>query len=312
MSRQNQIASNEVFTWITLSMVTFFWGANMVMIKYLTEVMNPLQMGAFRIAVATLLLIPLVMWKRRGHSIFKLHHKAILPIIFIGSFSIIGHQWSLIKGLTITDSSVAGMIMGLNPLTTALLAAMFLKEAISVKKLAGIGFGFFGVMIIISREGLQFDSFSVGDFWLLLAMLTYVIGAMFVRIAVQFADTFSITAYSHLFGSIGLLVLWGVSKGEGIPYFPTELPSTWAISVFMFSAIFPTALSNIWWNNGIRKIGVSRAAMFLNGLPLSSVICAFIFLGESITWLHLASLVFVSLGIYLGTRPPKLNKIVGG
>lgn len=79
------------------------------------------------------------------------------------------------------------------------------------------------------------------------------------------------------------------------------------VSAFQWLVIFAsgalsTALGSVGWNYGIRQLGASRTAVFLNGMPMASLIFAAIFLGESLQFVHLLALCMIVGGVYLGSR----------
>jgi drug/metabolite transporter (DMT)-like permease len=289
-----------------LFIVVLGWGLNVVMMKYLIQIANPLQLAAFRITAATLLLVPLVFWQT-GWKSFKLDKKAILPTVALGVSSIYIHQLLLSYGLIQAHAAVSGLILGLNPLTTSLLAAIFLKEVFTIKRGLGILIGFFGVLLVILTSGQNNLSFGQGEWLILGAMITYVIGNIFAKIATRFSAVLVMTAYSHLLASVLLLITWTVLKpAEQSWLLP---PASFSfMGIFFMSAFVSTALCTLWWNNGIQIIGPARTSMFLNGLPLATILSAAIFLGEQIKWIYLFALFCIVIGVYLGTKSSKGTK----
>jgi drug/metabolite transporter (DMT)-like permease len=294
----------RIFT--LLAFVILVWGLNVVMIKYLVQSNNPLQLAAFRITAASLLLVPLVIWQT-GWKSFKLDKRAILPTMALGVCAIYLHQLFLSYGLTQAHAAVSGLILGLNPLTTALLAAIFLKEAFTLTRGLGVLIGFIGVLLVVLNSSQNEFGFSKGEWLVVGAMLTYVIGNLFVKLASRFSTVLVMTAYSHSFASILLLITWSIQKpAEHSWWLP---PVSWSfMGIFLLSACAATALCALWWNKGIQLIGPARTSMFLNGLPLASILSAAFFLGEQIKWIYLFALICIIIGVYLGTKGTKMNR----
>jgi drug/metabolite transporter (DMT)-like permease len=288
-----------------LFIVILMWGLNVVMVKYLVQSGEPLQLAAFRITAASILLVPLVFWQT-GWKSFKLHKKAIWPTIALGIMSIYIHQLCLSYGLLEAQAGTSGLILGLNPLTTSLLSVLILKEVFNFKRGLGILIGFLGVLLVVfnSSNGTSF-SFNIGEWLILAAMFTYVIGTLFAKIASQYSTVLVMTAYSHLLASILLLLTWtGIKPAEAAWLLPIE--SMTFLGIFLLSGLGSTALCTLWWNNSIHVIGPSRTSMFLNGLPLASLLSAAVFLDEQIQWIHFFAFLCIVLGVYLGTKKPTL------
>lgn len=61
-----------------------------------------------------------------------------------------------------------------------------------------------------------------------------------------------------------------------------------ALAALIYLGIVPTAITYILWNKGIQAVGPAKAGYFYNLLPIYTAILATVFLGESISWYHLA------------------------
>lgn len=78
-----------------LLFVTMTWGMNVVMVKFLTGSIPPMQLSAYRIVAATLMLIPLVAWKV-GIKALMIKKQALLPILMVGCLTVFAHNESLV------------------------------------------------------------------------------------------------------------------------------------------------------------------------------------------------------------------------
>ncbi|MCD8503099.1 MAG: DMT family transporter [Bacillaceae bacterium] len=286
--------------YVLLAITTSIWGLNVVMVKYLSMAFPVLQLGAWRISIAAFCLL-IFTYKHWRKVVFKLTMKQWLLLFLIGVSSIFGHQLLLMKGLQMTSGSMGSLILALNPLMTSLIAMTFLGEGFTLKRFIGIGFGFFGVVLVVGQPSEFGLSTLTGDITVFMSMLAYVIGGLLIKEAVKEVDVFTVTSFSHLFGAVLLVFAWIVSggsenvvTGEPFSYF-----------VMAFSGVVATALCTTWWNNGIKVIGPSKTTLFLNGMPLSSLIFSSIFLNEKIFLVHGVALVFIVVGISIGVSRTK-------
>ena len=60
-------------------------------------------------------------------------------------------------------------------------------------------------------------------------------------------------------------------------------------------------LGFVWYYEGIKRIGAVRAGLFINFVPISAVLLAFLILDEPLTVSLLIGAVLVSSGVYLTT-----------
>ncbi|MBP2665338.1 MAG: protein of unknown function transrane [Firmicutes bacterium] len=285
---------NNNFIFALLIFVVLLWGINVVMIKYLTNFYPPLALAPIRLSLATVLLLPVVLWKQ-GYA--KPPRSALFSIVGVATFSIFLHQISLSWGIAMTSSTHASLILGLNPLLTTVLASFLMKEPFTRAKVLGILLGFTGVALVVSGVSKGSSSF-IGDIMMFVATITFVVGSLFVKKSTTVVSPLIVTAYSHTLASIGLLITgWFASPVWSYPGAFDPLPLT----VLLFSSLVNTALGALWWNMGIQRIGAATSSLFVNGPPVTGVFAAALFLGEELYWTHYAALILVILGVSLGT-----------
>jgi drug/metabolite transporter (DMT)-like permease len=294
-----ELAKSEKTIYVVLALVVISWGLNIVMVKYLTQYMSPMLVAAVRMPLAGLALIPFV-WKK--HGFYKPNRKEWGGLFLVGITSIFFHQLFLAYGVVTTTATNASLILGLNPLTTALLAAVFIGEKFNLKLCLGIIFGFSGVVLVVTSKSSE-GSVGIsgwGDIIMLLSMLAYVIGGLLIKkLSASSMPTLVMTAYSTLIGgvllNIGTVAFLGPSSYEQI-----HMPAV-AWGVMLLSAWWASSLGTLGWNNGIKLLGANRTAMFINGMPFASMIGGVIFLHEHIGWIHVTAFVLTTLGIVIGT-----------
>ncbi len=293
-----------------LLFVVILWGLNVVMVKYLSGFFPPLELATYRIGAAALLLAVFV---AKSYGWVKLSLREWLYIAGIALSGIFLHQITLSAGVQTTDASTSSLILGLNPLATSLLAYAVLREPLSARKLCGVGLGFLGVMLVIfgdSWERTASISFGKGELLIFVSMLAYVVSGLFIKKATEKTPVLVVTGYSHVLATV-LLALTTTGdhliSGQSV-----VLSSDWFVwGVLIFSGWVSTALGAIWWNSGIRVIGAGRTAMFLNGMPIMSLVFSVLLLNETITWVHGFGFVLAFFAIYLGTSQSK-SKLQNG
>ncbi len=294
---------------VLLSLVTVIWGLNVIMIKYLSGIFPVVQLSAWRISMAALglMLFTYGKWKL---GIKQLSKSAWFLIFLVGFTSIFLHQLLISQGLRYTTGSAGSLILGLNPLTTALLAMLFLGDKFELKRFIGIGMGFIGVILVVGHPGATGTDATKGNLFVFLSMLAYVAGGLLIKQAVKQASVYQVTAFSHLFGAVLLMIMWAVHLVQ-----PAVYHVHWfSFGVMAFSGCIATALCTSWWNMAISEIGPSKTTLFLNVMPISSLFFASLFLNEKIHWYHSLALLLIVAGIYLGlarkkesTRSKKVN-----
>jgi drug/metabolite transporter (DMT)-like permease len=293
------LAKSEKFIYAILVMVVISWGLNIVMVKYLTQSLSPLLVAAVRMPLAGIVLLPFV-WKM--HGFYKPTARQWGLLVLVGLTSIFFHQLFLAYGVVTTTATNASLILGLNPLTTALLAALFVGEKFTFRLAVGILLGLSGVILVIFTKSADstVDLSGWGDIIMLLAMLAYVVGGLFIKkISATPIPNLVVTAYSTVIGGVflnlGTVVYLGPSSYQQI-----HLTGT-AWIVMLLSAWVASSLGTLGWNYGIKLMGANRTAMFLNGMPFASIVGGIIFLNEKIGWIHVVAFMLTTLGIVIAT-----------
>ncbi|WP_459618837.1 DMT family transporter [Bordetella sp. 2513F-2] len=274
------------------------WGTNIVAMKYLTGKMDVMVVAAVRIQIA-FAAVSLFLYARFGR-VPPLQAAQLAWLIAGGTLVVYVHQATLVWGLRLTSAANATLIMATSPLLSALLAALFYRERLTPSRLGGAGLGLGGVALVVAGSGGQLAHAGWGDLLVGLAVAAFVFGGLVIQRVSRALDPLTILWYMYLVGCIALTLHAALSPA-------TYQAASWTLEVWpwvlvVFTSVFASGVCNLMWNAGIAQLGMSRAAMFVNWLPIFGLIAAAIFLGERITGAHLAGLVCVLCGTWLGLR----------
>jgi len=298
---------------VILLSVVIVWGINSVLIKYLVLAVPPLVLQTLRVSLASLflaVLVPRAVWRKVWQA-----PEVLRPAFWAAFFSVLLHQICMGYGMESGQAGLNSLILSLNPLAMAVLAHIFLGERLTWRRLVGVVIGFTGVTLMVGSEyDWQFGGLGVGLSELIIfgAMLTFVIGNLFVRRAAGLISAIHFTALTQIFGALMLWPFAGLELAvSGRPAWPEEW-TYWALLVA--SAALGTAYSNVLWNRSIQEVGAARTSMFLNLMPLASLVTANWLFAEAITPARWAGLAAVVTGIYLGAvhKESAARRLVAG
>jgi len=297
MGDTQKMKNNERLMYLMLAGVVMLWGLNVVMVKYLT-MFPPIYVALIRMTVAGACLAPIVYRYRKS---LKFNKVDWLLLAGVGASSIALHQITLATGVQYTTAGNASLILALNPLATALLAMMLLGEGMSWRKGLGIGIGFTGVLIVVVSQHGGIHMNGWGDGIMFFSMLMYVTGGLLIRkLVVRGVPVLLVTALSQMFG-VAFLWAAALTMNPASYYFELDVSAFQWLVIFASGAL-SSALGSIGWNFGIRQLGASRTAVFLNGMPMASLLFAALFLGEQLRLVHALALLMIVGGVYLGSR----------
>lgn len=272
------------------------WGFNLTALIVLVNNVDPITLTAFRILVAGISV--LIAAKMIG--IFRLpSKKEWKTIIIITLFNVVLHHSLLAIGLTMTSGVNAGIILGAAPLITMVLSIIFLKDMITRLRVFGFILGFIGIIItsVVGSGGLS--GISIGDIFVFLSMFAQAISFILISKLNPTFDPRLLTGYMLILGSFLIFIVSLVMEGN-----PSQITAlfSWKLGgVFLFSAIIATAFGHMIYNFAIKNVGPTETTIFVNLNTLFAILGAAIFLGEPILGAHYAGLVFIILGVFIGS-----------
>ena len=285
--------------YLKLLLTAIFWGGTFVAGRSLAQNVGPFCAAFFRFAVASLFLV-FITWKVEGR--FSALKKAqILPALLLGLTGVFCYNFFFFKGLKLIEASRAAVIIANNPIFIALFSAMFFKEKLNSLKIMGILISVSGAVIAISR-GHLFEIYQGnlgwGEFYIFLCVLSWVTFSLLGKVVMADLSPLSSVTYCSIAGT---MLLFAPALNEGLAECIHYSISDWG-NIF-YLGFFGTVLGFVWFYEGISQIGPTRAGLFINFVPISAILLAFLILGESLTLSLLIGTLLVSTGVFLTNRP---------
>jgi drug/metabolite transporter (DMT)-like permease len=166
-----------------LLMVTLIWGATFVMVKDAVSAFPVFSFMALRFLLATLALIPLVIWRRRQLAAaapdgpFALDHginlarlkRIILPSLLIGAALFAGYAFQT-AGLKLTTPAKAGFITGTSVVLVPVASALILRQPPTRNAWIGVALATAGLALLSLTADLRVQ---VGDLLVLCCAISF-------------------------------------------------------------------------------------------------------------------------------------------
>jgi drug/metabolite transporter (DMT)-like permease len=274
----------------------FFWGGTFVAGRIVARDVGPYSASFLRFALASVMLLALVY--RMEHRLPKPRAADILPLVLMGMTGVFAYNVCFFKGLQIIHAGRAALIVANNPVFIALFSAMLFKERLTVFRVAGIMLSVTGAMVVISKgnviEALG-GGVGPGELWILGCVASWVLYSLIGKTTVAHISPLVSVCYSSIAGTLMLAV---PAFSEGLAgQIGTFGLSEWGGLIYL--SLFGTVLALTWYIEGIKRIGPTKASIFINFVPVSAVFLSFLILQEPLTSSLLVGLVLVSSGVYL-------------
>ncbi len=281
---------------VKLLLTAIFWGGTFIAGRALSDHVPPFSAAFLRFFIAS---IPLLfMLHHREGRLPPIQKNKALFLLLLGLTGVFSYNVFFFKGLHLIHAGRASLIIANNPIFIALASCFLFKEKLNTTKIVGILVSVTGAMVAISRgnlQGMLTESVGFGDLFIFLAVLSWVAYSLIGKRIMQDVTALEAVTYASVTGT---LMLFPAAVAEGMfRHIVDYSPANW-FSLF-YLGIFGTVLGFVWYYEGIMKLGPSKASLFINFVPISAILLAFLFLGEPITLSLLAGAVMVSLGVYL-------------
>jgi len=259
----------------------------------------PATAGFLRFAVAALMLMALTAWTHKG--VPRIRRGQILPLFLLGLTGVFSYNIFFFKGLTLVHAGRAAMIIALNPITITLFSALIFKERLSPIQCAGVLLSVAGAVVVVSHghpSMLFTQGVGLGEVLILGCVASWSAFSLIGKAVLSdLSPLVSITFAATIGGA--LLAVPAFMEG-----FPAQVPAyavrDWLSIVYL--GAFGTVFGFIWYYQGIRAIGPSRAGLFINVVPVSGILLARLILDEPVTLSLAVGGLLVLVGIYVTNR----------
>ena len=279
-----------------------FFSINLSAVKYLTtnHFVQSFGINLIRVAVSTILFWMLYLAKPVKSTI----DRADLPRFIICALTGIAiNQMLFLKGLSLTYSIHAVLLILSAPIFITVFAAIFLKERISPIQIVGLGLGVCGAVILISmgKNSGTGDNVILGDTLILINALSYTIYFIMVKPLMLKYNPIQVTRMIFTIGFFGVLP-FGWNEFTAINWTDFGWTEYGCLGLIVLGGTFLAYLFNLY---GIKILGASITGAYIYLQPIFAAIIAMIFLNESLEWYKVIAGAFIFTGVYLSNKKRK-------
>jgi drug/metabolite transporter (DMT)-like permease len=280
-------------SYLLIAILALIWGSSFILMKRGLVVYSPYQIGAIRMFVSFLCLIPFVIRYFREVEPSKWKYLALSGILGNGIPSIL---FPLAE--TNISSAVAGMVNSLTPIFTLIIGMVFYKMSAGRNRLFGLALGLAGaIMLIFARGGTVEGSTHLSYVWYVVAATVgYAISVNILRNHLSGMSSVHNTGFALMFAGVPL----------GIYLFTTDFiqlslhapGAGFSLLCIVTLAVFGTALSTVLFNRLIKQTGALTASSVTYLIPIVATFWGLLD-HESLGLFHLLGLGAILLGVNL-------------
>ena len=275
---------------LILVLVSLVWAGSFVVVKIGTRDISPIHMGFLRFLVATPLMFFVLLLKNR--KLEKVDCKDFPSIAILALTGVTLLYVFQFTGIKYTTASTSAVLINTNVMFIAILSFLVLKEKFTLKKIVGILLGFAGATIIVTNGYFEIGRSFFGDVLILLSAFCWAVYSIVGKRLLDKYDPLTLNAYAFALGVVFYF-----------PFVIKDFGSVFSISlggwlIVLYLALFCSIFGYIAWYFVLSHVEASKAAIFLNLIPLFTILLSLL-IGEIVTMFLIAGAVCIIYGIYL-------------
>jgi drug/metabolite transporter (DMT)-like permease len=280
-------------TYGAIFLAMIFWSFSFIWFKVANETFLPLTIVFIRLVISVILLVSFISLSKTSVKIKKEDRKLFLLLaIFEPFLYFIGESY----GLTYVSATVGSVIISIIPVMATLGAWVFYREKLKVINYIGIVISFLGIIVfVLNKDGSL--SFSIKGVLLLLFAVFSAVGFNLTlgRLVGNYSPVFIVTIQN----TIGALLFLPVFLISDLKEFINTPFSFRNFVPLLELAVFASCGAFILFAYSVRNMGISRANVFTNSIPVLTAIFSFIILGDKLTIQNLIGMIIVIAGLFM-------------
>jgi drug/metabolite transporter (DMT)-like permease len=297
---------NSIFVGYLFAMgATAIWSGNFIVARGLSDSIPPVSLAFFRWLVAVIVFTPFAIANVvRELPIIKRNIAYFSITSFLGVT--VFNTLIYFAGQTTTAMNLS-LIAITFPIFIMLLSRILYAERLTIKKGIGIVFVLAGVVFLITNGNIATllnISFNIGDVWMLIASIIFAVYSLFLKNKPKGLSVKTLQLTTFILGLIFLFpfFIWEQSRVNDFFLNSTTIPA------ILYVGIFASLSAFVLWNKSIVILGPSKAGMVYYTLPLFSGFLGYLLLNESLSVIHLYSMVLILCGIIVTNHESKKVK----
>lgn len=291
-----------------LVLMALAWGANWSFAKVVVAYMPPVSAAAARFLISAFLLM---FWLIAVQGILPLKQLRVrqwLGMIIIGLVGVALYGVVFLQTTQYISASKGATSVALNPILPLLFGVWLFKERLTLVMVVGMLLAVMGALIAISQGqlgALMAGGMGRGEYLLFAITLLWTLYTLMTRALLTDVDVLLSTAVTVLFGALFLCVAAWYIDGAKLGQLLNAPVSAWFGVGFL--ALFGTVLAYWWYFNGIKALGVGKAAAYMALVPVFGIAIGTLWLGEPLHGSLLVGALMVVVGMVM-MNLPKMHK----
>jgi len=284
---------------IALIFTNIFFAINLSAVKHLTNngLVQAFGLNVVRIGFSVILFWILFLLKPVN---IKIEKPDRMRLFLCALFGIAINQLMFIKGLSLTYSIHAALLLLITPILIVIIAAWILKERLGLLKIAGLALGISGAMVLILAKDNAGNGANVllGDLFIIINAVSYTIYFIIVKPLMLKYNAVVVLRWIFTIG-LFLALPFGWTEFTEIPWQQYNAVDFTSMGLIVITGTFLAYLFNLY---GIKTLGASVAGFYIYTQPVFAALIAMFFLHEQLALYKIVAAALIFSGVYLANK----------
>jgi drug/metabolite transporter (DMT)-like permease len=270
-----------------------FWSFSFIWFKIANKTFNPITIVFLRLVLSILILTSYLLIKKKYVKIGKEDRKMFLMLaIFEPFFYFLGESF----GLTYVSATVGSVLISTIPVVATIGAWIIFRERLKIINYIGILVSFIGIVIfVLNKDGTL--TFNIKGLCLLMLAVFSASGYNLTlsRLVGKYEPAF-IVCVQNTIGAILLLPVFLIFDFKGLVNTTLTLRSL--VPVIELS-VFASCGAFILFAYSVKNMGITRANVFTNFIPIFTALFSLFILGDKLTIQNIIGMIIVVSGLIM-------------
>ena len=268
------------------------WGGSFLAIRVAAPAFCPFALIDTRVLLAAAVLLLVVALRQQRVSL-RVHWRGYLLLGAVNAAA----PFTLIAAAELQlTASLAAILNAVTPLFAALIGAIWLREALTPRKVGGLLLGLIGVALVVGWSSLPLTGATfLAAGASILAAFCYAIGGVMVKARFSTIPPLTLALGQQIGAGLVLLPLAAIQL-------PAAAPQPGAVLAMLYLALAGTALAYLLYFHLVAQVGPSNTLSVTLLVPVFGVLWSVLFLAEPISASAIVGLAVVLTGVLLATR----------
>ena len=288
--------NKNLIAWALLILLAIIWGSSPILIKKALIKLDPFEIGALRLTLASFVLFPFL-----AKNLKEIRRKDYLILFISGIVGNVLPYFLYPIAQTKIDSATSGVLTSLTPFFALIVGVLFYKLKATKNNIIGLVIGFIGTSLLILFSN-KSDGFSVDLFGLFVvaATLLYGINLNLVKYHLNHLKPITITSFSIVsILPITVYILFYLTPF--LSHFNNFNNYSLEFGYVFILGVLGTSIATIVFYNLIKIKDTVFASMVTYLMPIVAIIFG-VLDGEIINAIQLFGMALIMGGVFINSK----------